>query len=204
MKTYLYIKEHSLTGLKYFGKTTKSDPYKYIGSGTYWLDHINKHGKEHVKTLWVSEPFVDEDSLVEFATFMSEELDIVNSDKWANLIVENGLNSGGGMLGKSHSEESKNKMRKPHILSENHTSWNKGKLFSEETKSKMSASAKGKLKSDAHKKNISNATMGVSKVWLVGKKFKQNKIECPYCMILGGITNMKRYHFDNCKHKDVI
>jgi len=31
--TYLYIKEHSKTGLKYFGKTTKSDPTVYDGSG---------------------------------------------------------------------------------------------------------------------------------------------------------------------------
>ena len=27
--TYLYIKEHSITGLKYFGKTTAKNPLKY-------------------------------------------------------------------------------------------------------------------------------------------------------------------------------
>lgn len=90
IKTYLYIKEHSLTGLKYLGKTA-NDPYKYSGSGKHWMRHIKKHGKEHIKTLWVSEPFTNKDLLVEFATFMSQELNIVNSDKWANLIVENGL-----------------------------------------------------------------------------------------------------------------
>jgi hypothetical protein len=47
--TYLYIKQHSITGLKYFGKTTKSNPYKYNGSGKYWIRHINKNGKEHIK-----------------------------------------------------------------------------------------------------------------------------------------------------------
>ena len=33
--TYLYIKQHSVTKLKYFGKTTKKDPVKYLGSGIY-------------------------------------------------------------------------------------------------------------------------------------------------------------------------
>jgi hypothetical protein len=43
--TYLYIKTHNITGLKYFGKTTKKDPYSYIGSGEYWLSHLKIHGK---------------------------------------------------------------------------------------------------------------------------------------------------------------
>ena len=82
--TYLYIKEHSVTGLRYLGKTTKSDPYKYQGSGKHWVRHINKHGLDHVKTIWVSEPFTDKSRLVEFAMLMSEELDVVKSNKWAN------------------------------------------------------------------------------------------------------------------------
>lgn len=36
--TYLYIKEHDITGLKYLGKTI-ADPYSYLGSGKYWKDH---------------------------------------------------------------------------------------------------------------------------------------------------------------------
>ena len=31
---------------------------------------------------------------------------------------------------------------------------------------------------------------------------KQQKVECPHCNSLGGIGNMKRYHFENCK--DII
>ena len=34
--TYLYIKQHSVTKLKYFGKTNSEDPIKYSGSGKYW------------------------------------------------------------------------------------------------------------------------------------------------------------------------
>ena len=73
--TYLYIKQHSVTGLKYFGKTTK-DPYTYNGSGKHWSRHIKKHGKEHILTLWVSELFQDT-SIVDQALQLSEENNVV-------------------------------------------------------------------------------------------------------------------------------
>lgn len=41
--TYLYIKTHQITGLKYFGKTI-NNPYRYYGSGIYWLRHLKEHG----------------------------------------------------------------------------------------------------------------------------------------------------------------
>jgi hypothetical protein len=102
--TYLYIKQHSVTGLKYFGKTNR-DPYKYLGSGKYWTRHIKKYGKEHVVTLWVSELYTNKELLTEFALFFSEEYNIVESKEWANLIPENGLTgalsgSGNHMYGK--------------------------------------------------------------------------------------------------------
>lgn len=90
--TYLYIKQHSVTGLKYFGKTTKN-PYKYSGSGTYWKTHINKHGKEFVKTIWVSGLYYDT-SIVEHALHFSIENNIIESNNWANLMLENGLDGG--------------------------------------------------------------------------------------------------------------
>lgn len=90
--TWLYIKRHNLTGMLYFGKTAKSGKQfdKYKGSGQYWLSHIRKHGSCHVETIW-SELFIDENNLIEFATFFSEFYDIVKSDKWANLVVEDGV-----------------------------------------------------------------------------------------------------------------
>ena len=90
--TYLYIKQHSITGLKYFGKTSK-DPYKYPGSGTYWLRHITKYGKQFVKTLWVSDLYYDT-SIADIALHFSKENNIVESNNWANLILENGLDGG--------------------------------------------------------------------------------------------------------------
>ena len=99
--TYLYIKQHSVTGLKYFGKTTQ-DPYKYLGSGKHWIRHINKHGKEFVDTIWLSEPYTNKELLTEFALFISEEYNIVESKEWANLIPENGLNGGDNPASKTN------------------------------------------------------------------------------------------------------
>lgn len=90
MLIYLYVKQHSITKLKYFGKTMKRDPFKYLGSGTRWLNHINKHGKSNVTTLDVW-GFDDQDLCTAFALKFSEDNDIVNSPEWANLRPENGI-----------------------------------------------------------------------------------------------------------------
>lgn len=91
--TFLYIKEHTETKLKYFGKTTRSDPTKYSGSGKYWLNHINAHGRDKVITLWYK-LFTDKDELISFAKIFSEENNISKSDEWANLCYENGTDGG--------------------------------------------------------------------------------------------------------------
>jgi hypothetical protein len=90
--TYLYIKTHSITGLKYFGKTTKSDPSKYTGSGDYWLKHINVHGNHlHTEILGF---FTDKDECIRAATEFSINNNIVESKEWANFKIENGLDGG--------------------------------------------------------------------------------------------------------------
>jgi len=117
--TYLYIKKHKITGLKYFGKTTKNNVKSYNGSGVYWKKHIKKYGKKHIETLWVSEPFYDKKLLVEFSTFFSDFFDIENSPKWANLIVENGLDGApkgvknGGLFGELNGMFGKTKEQNP-------------------------------------------------------------------------------------------
>lgn len=76
--TYLYIKEHQLTKLKYFRKTTSDYPYSYLGSGKYWKQHIRKHGKENVKTLWC-QLFTCIEDLVHYAILFSHENNIKES-----------------------------------------------------------------------------------------------------------------------------
>jgi hypothetical protein len=156
--TYLYIKKHKITGLKYFGKTTKQNVKSYLGSGSYWKNHIEKHGKEHVETIWISEPFYDKELLTEFSIFVSEFFDIEKSSEWANLITENGLDGApkgvkvqglrgekNGMFGKTgeqnpfykrtHSAEQKKIWREMRLGDKNPNYG--GKAFTEETYKKL-------------------------------------------------------------------
>src|ERR1035437_6634874 len=206
--TYLYIKQHSITGLLYFGKSSRLEHLmlKYLGSGIRWSPHIKKHGINHVETIWYC-LFHDEATISEFALMFSEQQDIVKSNLWANLKPENGLDGGGvkgctfknrksrgphstetkikqsiALLGIAKSEVDKQKMRKP-----------KGPM-SEEGKRIRSLSGIGKhfgVKSEEQKIKISLALKGK-------KKVGQIKVICPHCSKEGVLNGMKRYHFDNC------
>ena len=164
--TFLYIKQHSITGIKYFGKTTK-DPYKYNGSGKHWKRHIKKHGSEHIKTIWVSEPFIDSELISEYALTFSKEHNIVESKDWANLMEENGLAGGctcsgipksaehraklgAGRLGKTASDETRAKQSAAKIGNTN----SKGKYHSAESRAKQSAARLGKIRGPYKKSGI--------------------------------------------------
>lgn len=84
--TYLYIKTHNKTGLKYFGKTIK-DPFTYLGSGKYWRAHLRKHGFDI--TTVILGYFENESDCKTTALKFSQENNIVESREWANLIDEN-------------------------------------------------------------------------------------------------------------------
>jgi hypothetical protein len=162
--TYLYVKHHTVTGMRYFGKTTRSEYIllnKYNGSGKRWNLHINKHGKEYIVTEWYM-LFTDKDSIKEFALFFSEIFNITKSDNWANIVPEDGLsggNTGGNKLPRT--QEQKDILSKARL---GVTPWNKGisipgpmvsKTHSEETKAKMK-----KPKSEKHKSKISEYQTG--------------------------------------------
>ena len=157
--TWLYIKQHTVTGLKYFGKTTRN-PRKYKGSGKRWVNHLSVHGNL-VETIWC-QLFTNKNELVEFALKFSKENNIVESDEWANLMPENGLDGGSpkgtnkgkpctaiarinldngrkNRIYKPMSPESKEKLRNSKI----------GKLHSIETKEKLKAARAKQFVSNA-------------------------------------------------------
>ena len=109
--TYLYIKQHTITGKLYFGKTSRKNVESYTGSGIHWGRHISLHGKNKVITLWYC-LFTDIDILVETALKMSDIMNITESDDWLNFKPESGLDGGSfkgfnGWAGKKHTEEHK-------------------------------------------------------------------------------------------------
>jgi hypothetical protein len=138
-KSFLYVKVHKKTGLKYFGVTTQ-DPFKYRGSGKYWARHLDKHGggKKNVDTIWAME-FTNRDELHEFATWFSEHYKIVESREWANMIPEDGVQAG-----VAHTNETREKIRQwnigrkmsPEAIEKNRLARIGGKR-SEETRQKM-------------------------------------------------------------------
>ena len=157
--TVLYIKQHSVTGLKYFGKTTAKDPYKYNGSGADWTDHIKKHGRKHVITIRIFGPFTDSIAISKFALAFSRDNNIVESELWANQKSENGLD--GNPKGSTHSDASKKKMSdakkgKPSPLK----GIPNGKTASTETKKKRSDAGKGRIFSTETRQRISDARKG--------------------------------------------
>lgn len=85
---FLYIKQCKC-GLKYFGATTQSDPFKYPGSGKDWQEHIKQCGKKYIRTVDIY-GFDDRAVCKEFALSFSKQNQIVESSQWANKIYEDG------------------------------------------------------------------------------------------------------------------
>ena len=160
-KVTLYIATHNITGKKYFGKTVKWFTRKdlqenYNGSGKYWSKHKKKHGEKDV-TMEIyqicSLNESDDDYVKPIALKFSEENNIVESDKWRNLKLENGLD--GGSKGYKHTDESRAKMSESAKDREH-------KQHSEETKAKISSSKKGIKHTPEHRKNNSEARKGIT------------------------------------------
>ena len=98
---------------------------------------------------------------------------------------------GDGVYGLKFSNESKNKMS---IAQKNK------KPITEETRYRMSLASKsrdvgsyrrGKKLTDEHKAILLKAIKGVPKP----------KTQCPHCKLIGGLPQLKQWHFDKCKLK---
>ncbi len=80
------------------------------------------------------------------------------------------------------------------------------KKLSQEAKDKIGMAHKGKTISEEHKQRLRDFRTGrtipeeqIKRQRLTWKK-KEKNIRCPWCNFLSNsVSNMKRYHFDNCK-----
>lgn len=84
---YLYVKTHKKTGLKYLGKTSQ-DPHSYKGSGIRWTNHLKKYGN-NVETIILFES-ENKDEIRDKGIYYSTLWNIVKSEDWANLKIEEG------------------------------------------------------------------------------------------------------------------
>lgn len=146
--TYLYIKQHTVTGKLYFGKTTSKDPIKYLGSGKTWVRNYKKHGKEHIITLWF-QLYDNIFDLVSDAFSMSNSFNIVKSSLWMNLKPENGLD------GYWFNEKGKNKGRKQSEKQiQDRVLKNTGKKRSNKQKENIANSQRGLKRSESHLESL--------------------------------------------------
>lgn len=225
MIIYLYIKQHTLTGLKYFGRTISTNPFRYNGSGNYWSNHINKHGKEHIRTLEIW-GFDDQNLCTEFALNFSKDNNIVESKEWANMIIEDGCWTSGFMKGADHPMYGTKRPEHSKLMSEKMkgnqlglTSF-LGKSHSEESKMQISMKAKGRNHTLESKRKISNFQKGKilseetkmkmrkpkpkghgEKISNFQKGRQKPKIECNICGKTGDKGNMNRWHFPRCHNQ---
>jgi hypothetical protein len=159
----LYVKTHNKTGLKYLGFTKNTDPHKYPGSGLYWTNHLNLHGRDYsTEILFESD---NKSEITEKGIYYSNLWNVVTSSDWANLKPETGDGSNGyrhtdetklllssQQIGKPKSKEMRDRLRvvalaRPAMSIEARqkiSDANRKRTHSEETKAKMSATRKGR------------------------------------------------------------
>ena len=172
--TWLYLKQHNITGLKYFGKTVK-DPNHYLGSGVYWTKHLEKHGTD-ISTVW-RKLFTNKEELTQYALNFSIKNNIVESKEYANLMPEDGLVGGDTGLTEHgrliisekskkqrHSDETKQKIREAR---KNQKDPRIGKTHTEETKQKIREARKLQIITDESNKKRS--------IKLKGRKFSEER-----------------------------
>ena len=199
--TVLYIKQHSITGLKYFGKTTQ-DPYKYNGSGKHWAPHIKKHGRKHIITTNVFGPFTNSIAISEFALAFSKDHNIVNSDLWANQKPENGIDGGvpGIKRGPSGRKGIPNGRKGIPNGRKGISTGPRGKQRNPNRKQRNPSPLKGKPNG---RKGIPTGPSPQKGKPTGKQKNPALKVECPHCGKIGN-RNMTRDHFDNCKMKPLF
>jgi hypothetical protein len=129
MIIYIYVKTHKKTGLKYLGKTSSSNPHKYLGSGVYWRAHLEKHGNEHDTDI-LQECYSKED-VKHWGTYYSvlwnvvEAKDAQGNKIWANLKPETGDGGASGHIWTPEERKALSEKLKGRI------SPNKGKTYEE-------------------------------------------------------------------------
>lgn len=166
LPTRLCIKK--ISNIYYFCKSVRQDILKYKGSGTKWKNIIKKNNSEKIQTIWVSEWYYDVQEIHDIALHFSIENDIVNSDSWANLVPEWGIDSY-TRAGSKDSEETRKKKsiartgdKNPMYGKTDVNSPHYGKTHDSETKKKQSDGLKkyNLIRPKSHCENISKSLKG--------------------------------------------
>jgi len=214
----MLIYQQDYFGFVYIWRDRKRKMF-YIGSHLGSLDDGYIGSNKRLKAAYKKRPNDFKRRILNYTTtnnkntlFLIEQywLDFIDFEK-LGIHYYNLKNIASGGCGK-HTEESRknislSKIGKP--------APNRGISMKKEQKEKLSKSRTGcKIKNPRTKKyreEISKRQLGKKRKphteetkQLMSHKQKgkdRPKINCPYCLMVGEISNMKRWHFNNCKHK---
>lgn len=140
---FIYITTNMINGIRYLGRKKIGDDNswrRYLGSGSVFRMALKKYGKEYFSRNIICFCY-SEDELNKAEYDLSVFLNVVEDDGWYNLCY-----GGGATSGYHHSEESKKKM-------------SQNSIPSEETRQKMSESAKARC-TDEWRKMMSERFKG--------------------------------------------
>lgn len=178
------IKTHNKTGLKYLCQTKRKNPFKYPGSGKHWRSHLNFHGYDF--STEIIGVYETKEELKEAGIHYSNLFNIVESNEWANLRIEDG--DGGDT---SSTDGYKVGMRKRRSYTgEGNPNFGKVGCWS----GKVGPQLNKTWYNDGTKELLSQAC---PEGWVEGRL----KITCQYCGKQNTVVNHKRWHGENCKGK---
>lgn len=204
-KVYLLLKTHNVTGKKYLCRHVtnyKDTCFSYKGSGTYWRQHLEKHGND------ISTEILAECDSIEEARILgihySKKWNVVESTDFANLVPEDG--QGGAEVSK-HRKTKGSRFGYEQEPNRYVGDDNYAKL--PEVRKKISDRLKGREFSKEHRKKLSESRQG-REPWNKGKSNPHARtdhmnnippVTCPFCNKSGPKGAMTRWHFDKCKNK---
>lgn len=193
-EAFVYIWENVTNGNKYIGYHKGSLDDGYVSSTSserFWNDFKDPsiEWKRHIVFQGTSEECLKhEQQLLREVNLRSDEYynnargaEIIFTEEVRNKIRQHHMGKSSGMLGKNHSDETKQKQSEAL----------KGRIFDDEHKQKLrkpnkDASNKKGPKSEQHKINM--------------RKPKE-KLECIHCHKMVAPNMLNRWHNDNCKDK---
>lgn len=200
---YVYQVKHRETGEFYIGSkyaigATPENTKEYLGSSKGKTKRCNRYkylvsNEKHLLDKIILGVFDTKQDAIQYEIEMhnklfNDPLCLNGAKQTSNRFSATFAGEEHHMFGKVHSDEAKEKMRLAKL----------GKPFphSAEHNIKIGLAQKGRKLTEEHKAKLSLAKLGKP-------RGKDPKVNCPHCLKEISARTKSRYHFDNCKYKEV-
>lgn len=202
MYHFVYETTNLVNGKKYIGKHSSEDLNDdYLGSGIALKRSVTKYGKDSFKREILRQFVTSEDAFLYEAELVTQ--DLVNNPNYYNMILGG---DGGNPYAEGHWPEEV-RIKVSNGIKGFYSSCSEEKRAEHrlnQSLSKQNWSPEKRLEMSNKYKDM-HATRSMEdkeKVKLKCREAALNrpKLTCPYCGKIGAQSQMKRYHFERCKH----